>query len=288
MAFTLLSWDHMRAIVILASCCCLAACNSGSIDAASSLPDASVIKLPPGTKPGADTAPGCAGIPVSGVCQQGVAVYCDAADDVVRRVECTELGQECVIDPNSGARCTSIDTGGTRVPGMPCGGVVDVVGVCTADGTAVWCDVESDQIVSWSCVQNQRECMVDDCAFGAYCCQGGGTSSPANECESLGFYGECAGTTARYCSGSDTLIEIDCAVQGNACALDICAEGAYCCTQDDYAAACQAMGTQGRCGGPDNNTVLRCDGAGLIQRMDCGSTGGTCVVDQCGQGAQCC
>lgn len=263
----------------------LAGCSpTGTISAEQQ--DAAPIKLPPQGKPGGDTVDGCNGVPASGRCLDGVAMYCDVANGYLRQVDCRALGQECVVDPSRGASCEDLGSTSTD-EGSPCGGAVDTTGFCSSDGTAVWCDEQSDQIVAWDCQQDGLACGVDQCQSGAYCCDDGG-AQPQDECETLGFYGECSGDVARYCTGSDTLVELDCAAQGKACAVDECATGAYCCDPPESPVnECAELGIYGECGGPDNNTVRYCIGDTLYER-ECSTEGESCVLEACFNGAECC
>jgi hypothetical protein len=163
--------------------------------------------------------------------------------------------------------------------------VVGATGYCSADGVAVWCDTTSDQVVSWNCAGSGLDCGVDTCQDGAYCCEN--VSQPSNECPDLGFYGECAGDTARYCN-SDTLIEIDCAARDQVCAVDDCAEGAYCCDPPDPPPdECDTLGGYGECGGAGGNTVRYCI-SGTLYEYECTTAGESCMLDVCFGGAECC
>jgi hypothetical protein len=276
----------MRALVIILWIALAAGCSpTGTIYADQQ--DAAPIKLPPESKPGGDTAPGCNGVPASGRCEGGTAMYCDVAKEDLRQVDCRALGQECVVDPSKGAICQQVTSNGAD-PNQPCGGAVDAKGYCAADGTALWCDVDNNQIVSWNCGQNGLTCGVDACQSGAYCCANPETPPQPTECDTLGFYGECAGDTARYCS-NDTLIERDCAAQGKVCALDECATGAYCCTPPESPVnECAELGVYGECGGAGGNTVRYCIGDTVYENPCNTGAGFTCQLDICFSGAECC
>src|SRR5690606_8643209 len=132
---------------------------------------------------------GCAGVPASGRCEGGVARYCDLASGSLRQVDCRALGQSCVSDPDRGAACVDLGLG-APVQGELCDGLVDRRGVC-AQGAAIWCDADAGQIVAWDCAGSGLSCGVDQCQSGAYCCERQAT--PEDECERLGYYGECSG-----------------------------------------------------------------------------------------------
>lgn len=269
----------MRALVTMSwFILCVGCSPTGSITGDQQ--DASPIKLPPEGKPGGETAPGCDGVPAAGKCENGTAQYCDVANGTLRQVDCRALGQECVVSPSQGASCLAIE-GATPNPGGPCDGVINDKGMCSANGTAIWCDAASNQIVAWSCADDGLACGVDQCQSGAYCCAE--SPPPVNECDTLGFYGECADQVARYCTSNNTLVEIDCQARGKVCALDECATGAYCC--DPPQSECERLGVYGECGGTTGNTARYCIGQTLYER-DCGTD--ICVLDVCFNGADCC
>jgi hypothetical protein len=273
----------MRTAVILVWISILLGCSpTGSISA--DVPDAGAIKLPPTGKPGEDSAPGCEGVTEGGECRDGVALYCDAGSGSLRQVDCRALGLVCAMDPDRGAICADLGNQ-SGDPGSPCGGVVNETGYCSDQGAAVWCDVEGNQVVSWSCGQSGLSCAVNDCQSGAYCCE---DAPQANECPALGFYGECAGNTARYCNSNDTLIELDCTAQGKECVLDVCAEGAYCCSPaNPPPSECDTLGSYGECGGAAGTTVRYCLG-GTLREYECTTAGESCMLDVCFNGAECC
>jgi hypothetical protein len=91
---------------------------------------------------------------------------------------------------------------------------------------ARWCS--AGLVFDIDCTARGQDCMVDTCAQGAYCCDPPPPPDPS-ECDRLGSYGECAGETARWCSGGQ-IIEIDCLAEGRRCEVDTCASGAYCCS----------------------------------------------------------
>src|SRR5512138_3464955 len=90
----------------------LFACAAGAPDPSQSDdddmdPPPPMVKLPPAPKDGSQTSPGCNGIPESGKCEDGVAVYCDVEGDALRRKDCKALGKSCVLDAQMGALCTT-------------------------------------------------------------------------------------------------------------------------------------------------------------------------------------
>lgn len=251
-------------------------------------PDGPPIKLPPEGKPGGDTATACGGVTERGQCQDGVALHCDVIENTLSQVDCAALGQECVIDPDRGAKCVQLNLAEPTDPDAACDGQIDGKGFC-ADGQAVWCDGQSDQIYAWNCAQSGLACAVDECQEGAYCCEAGAPPpdpEQPSECDTLGFAGECAGEVARWCTGSDTLIELDCAARGQVCAFDVCAEGAYCCNPPEEINPCPDLGVYGECGGADGNTMRYCLGENLYETQ-C-QTGESCMLDVCFDGADCC
>src|SRR5205823_4532444 len=134
---------------------------------------------------------------------------------------------------------------------------------------------------------------IDGCAEGAYCCDAPTASDmaapPAQsaECTMLGYAGTCAAQHARWCSGGQ-LFDIDCGARGQACLVDTCAQGAYCCdapatSPPDMAAPastasdCARLGLAGECQG---QTARWCSGGQLIE-IDCAGRTQSCQVDTC-------
>lgn len=254
-------------------------------------PEAPDIKLPPEGKPGGETSNGCEGVTELGECRLGTAVKCNVSDDSLQQVDCAALGQECVIDPDRGAKCTVLDL---PPPGEgPCRGQATAAGSCSAEGAAVWCDVTSNQIYAWTCADSALSCQVDACQSGAYCCPDEGTPPPdPDECETLGFNGECAGMVARWCN-NDTLIELDCEAEGKVCGFDQCAVGAFCCVPPEQPNPCPDIGYYGACrtevDGEGNETTYAdwCESDDTYQFREC-TDGRSCMLDVCFTGAECC
>jgi hypothetical protein len=242
------------------------------------------VKQPPAPKDGSGTVAGCDGIPESGVCQDGVAVYCDLENAELRRKDCKALGKSCVVDGQRGAMCETVTGGGGG--NSTCDTGVTFEGTCGgANGqTATWCDPGSNQTIVWNCAADGLSCQIDDCGFGAFCCGSAPPPPPSNECATLGFYGECSGNTARWCNGNQ-LVEKVCG-NGQTCQLDACADGAYCCNapQQPPQDECSQIGIRGVCTADGNPRW--CSG-GQIQEVTC-ATGRTCQIDVCGEGAFCC
>jgi hypothetical protein len=176
---------------------------------------------------------------------------------------------------------------------------VDYRGYCasaTGNGTpdtAIWCDPATGQTFVVSCAARGQTCQVDGCADGAYCCDSATTVDMAQppamteECDALGYGGECAANGhARWCSGGQ-IVDIDCAARGQTCAVDSCASGAYCCDAPPPPATseCDMLGIAGVC--TSDGHARWCSG-GQIQDVDCGAAGQTCQVDTCATGAYCC
>lgn len=269
---------------LFAAIALLFACNpTGAITG--DPPDVPPIKLPPEGKPGGGTADGCGGVTERGECRDGVAVSCDVASDALRQVDCAALSQQCVFDPDRGVSCRDLGLG---EPGEgPCLGLVSDEGFCAEDGSAIWCDSSSSQIYVWSCAQTGLACAVNECENGVYCCDAMSQPPEPDECERLGFEGECDGQTARWCTGNDTLIELDCESQDKVCALDECATGAYCCNAMPTN-NCEQIGAYGECvadpeGGTSVNYCL-----GDEQNNYACAAGTTCMLDICFSGADCC
>jgi hypothetical protein len=177
---------------------------------------------------------------------------------------------------------------------------VDYRGYCaskTGNGTpdtAIWCDPSTGQTLVVDCGARGQTCQVDGCADGAYCCDAPTppdmAQPPAMDeaCATLGYEGECAAGVARWCSGG-RLFEIDCGGRGQSCAIDECAQGAYCCDAttpppDPTPSECDRLGVAGECAGD----VARWCSGGQIIEMDCAATGQACQVDTCASGAYCC
>jgi len=266
----------LLSILIHVGCAGGAATGENAPDA----PPPPKVKQPPPPKDGTRTAPGCDGIPESGQCRDGVATYCDVDKGELRRKDCKALGQSCLVDTARGAVCGAVMPGGDGP--TTCDTGVTFEGSCTGQ-TAVWCDPESNQTISWDCAGDGLACTVDACAVGAFCC--GSSPSPVNECPALGFAGACEGNTARWCSG-DQLIENACS-NGQTCQLDACADGAFCCDPPDAPPPqneCDQLGVRGIC--TAEGTVRWCNG-GEVDEVTC-LAGHTCQIDLCGDGASCC
>jgi hypothetical protein len=175
---------------------------------------------------------------------------------------------------------------------------VTALGYCSGS-TAIWCDPATGQIITWSCAMDGYACTEWDCADGAYCCgqpqqSMADMAAPAEAsqaCLALGYGGACEGDVASWCDNG-TIYTIDCAARGQACAVDACASGAYCCDQsvppssppDLSEDECTSLGLAGACSGE----VARYCASGVIHEDDCVAKGQTCQVDTCGYGANCC
>lgn len=251
-------------------------------------PPPPMVKQPPMPKDGSSTAPGCEGIPESGVCQDGVATYCDVEGNELRRKDCRALGKSCVVDAQAGAKCEAVEGGGGT--GGACGNGVTNEGSCSGQ-TATWCDEFSGQTIVWDCAGDGLTCQTDTCTTsngtaipGAYCCGAGGAMPPpSNECPALGFAGECNGAgEAKWCNG-DQLVTKTC-TGGQTCQVDACAEGAYCCdVAPPPVSECDQIGFEGVC----TATGPKWCSNGQIMEVSC-SAGTTCQLNVCGTGAYCC
>src|SRR2546423_3206635 len=244
-------------------------------------------KSPPVGTGGGPTAAGCNGVTEKGRCEltdKGqLAVTCDVSANSVRRFDCTAMQKVCVIDSARGAICVNLPsptgdpgskpqdmaqapsstdmarpprdmaqppaprdmaTSPARDMAMPpapmCASGVTYRGYCAsatgtgAADTAIWCDPSTGQTLVVSCAARGQTCAIDGCADGAYCCDGAAAPdmamAPAQsaQCTMLGYAGTCAAQHARWCSGGQ-LFDIDCGARGQACMVDTCAQGAYCC-----------------------------------------------------------
>ncbi len=179
-------------------------------------------------------------------------------------------------------RGTSADAGrqadvdaGTAAPNA-CNGI-DFAGFCSADGTAVWC--EDDRVNTQACAGAGLSCEVGTCfSGGAACC-------PHPACAAVPAGGACVGETVRQCTAG-ALSETDCAASGTSCQLDVCGDGAACCTAEQVAAKCTALGVEGAC--VAGNTAVQFCIDGVVERDVCAS-GQTCKLDDCLPGwAGCC
>jgi hypothetical protein len=228
-------------------------------------------------KEGSGSAPGCDGVTARGECQSGAAVYCDIERGMLRRVDCAALGESCVLDTVRGAVCEDIST--RSVAETPCDSGVSETGFCS-DNTAVYCDTSGDEPVTrvWDCGASDMACVVDGCADGAYCCGDGSQQ----ECGSLDFNGTCDGNVARWC-GALGPKELDCSSLGQTCAVDECAQGAYCCGEPETPDECAEIGWAGVCEG---DSMKFCFDGEIIETQ-C-NAGETCQVDACQSGAACC
>jgi hypothetical protein len=113
---------------------------------------------------------------------------------------------------------------------------VTFLGYCSGT-TAIWCDPSTGQIITWNCAQDAYQCQEYGCADGAYCCDNPAMTpmvdmaAPATispECTALGYEGACEGNVATWCDNG-TVYTIDCDARGQACSVNGCASGAYCC-----------------------------------------------------------
>lgn len=284
-ALDLLKGLTVKRVIISSLIALLGACQpTGTITG--DQPEGPDIKLPPEGKPGGDTNADCEGVTERGECRDGTAFSCNVADNVLQQVDCAALGQECVLDPDRGAKCTVLDL--PPPAEGPCRGQATANGTCSEDGTAIWCDIESNQIYAWTCADSALSCQVDGCENGAYCCQDEGTPPPdPDECETLGFAGECAGMVARWCN-NDTLIERDCESEGKVCAFDECAEGAFCCTPPEQFNPCPDIGFYGACRTePDGIQYADWCFGDTHQFQQCEGER-SCMLDVCFVGAGCC
>lgn len=257
------------------------------------------VKTPPSPKDGSSSAPGCDNIPENGTCEDGVASYCDIADGgsgSLRRKDCKALGKACIIDTARGAICEVVapQAGAGEVI---CDSGADYEGACTGagtTGTAVWCDQNTGQTMTYDCGAEGLECKTNDCAFGAFCCPPAGAPPPpppSAECPAppavgLGFFGECGGpdnNTARWCDG--TALQEEPCLPTEICSVDACADGAWCCPKPEAPVdECATIGIRGVCT-PDGKPRW-CSG-GVVDEVTC-AAGRTCQIDTCGNGAFCC
>jgi hypothetical protein len=287
-------------------------------------------KTPPVGTGGGPTASGCNGVTEKGRCEISdkgqVAVVCDVTGNKLQRFDCSAMQKVCVLDSTRGATCTTLppppppprDMATTTpardmattppprdmatAPAM-CASGVDYRGYCAsatgtgAPDTAIWCDPSTGQTLVVSCAATGKTCQIDGCADGAYCCDSGVSvdmAQPATmdgECDTLGYAGACASGHARWCSGGQ-VIDLDCGARAQDCAVDSCAQGAYCCdatTTNDTPdmttqSECDRLGVAGECAAG----VARWCSGGQIVEIDCASQAQTCEVDTCATGAYCC
>ena len=180
-----------------------------------------------------------------------------------------------------------------------CASGVDYRGYCAsatgtgASDTAIWCDPSTGQTIVVNCGARGQTCQIDGCADGAYCCDSAVSVDMAMppamnaECDALGYAGACEDGHARWCSGGQ-VFDIDCGTRGQDCAVDSCAQGAYCCDAPPppptTTSECDRLGLAGECA----NGVARWCSGGQIMEVDCGAQGQACEVDTCATGAYCC
>lgn len=166
-----------------------------------------------------------------------------------------------------------------------------------ASDTAIWCDPSTGQTLVVDCAARGQTCQLDGCADGAYCCDGATvvpdmamSPSTSAECATLGYAGACSSDGhARWCSRGH-LFDIDCAARGQACVVDGCASGAYCC---DAPATSADMGTVSECdrlgfAGECTGSIARWCSGGQVIEVDCAAKSQTCQVNACATGAYCC
>lgn len=277
------------------------------IDAAAAMDS----KLPPPPNGGGMSTSNCQGVPARGECRGNVVLICDTASNMLRRLDCGAMGKQCVVDTQRGATCESLGGGDGGIPVPPprdggtgpdaapgdggagtprCPFGIDLAGFCWGP-VAIWCDPQTGTTYLWNCAFDGLSCRENDCALGAYCCgaprpDAAVSDAASSECTRLGFRGECAGNTARWCNGSGQIVVLDCTARGQTCQVDTCATGAYCCTPPPPTGdECTRLGIRGECVG---NSARWCDSNGTIHMDDCASLGQTCQVDACAVGAYCC
>lgn len=274
----------------------LGACGAKG-DGGGANPDAAPIKLkvPPVAKDGTSTVASCDGVTARGECREGVATYCDLERETLRKIDCKAQSMDCLVDSARGAICkgfgdmmkpptdpatTCMDTG------------IDRNGFCTGT-TAVWCDKDKNQTVTWDCAADGLSCQKDTCRDGAFCCTADGKDPPGHpdgtdECNGLDFKGTCEGTTAKWCENGK-LRNWDCAASGKSCEKDTCADGSYCCggsAEDE----CSRIGITGICAGNTARICAKSSGKPTpsIQELVC-PAGESCEMFTCsGLGAACC
>lgn len=265
----------------------LAGCSSSVGESPEGTPDARPItfKEPPKPKDGTATKPGCNGVTSRGECQDELAVHCDLDRGLIAKVDCKALNQKCVEDSGRGAICTTLDGGGTT--GSACGPDVSETGLCTAEGSAVFCDTSGAEpkARSWKCSDDGKTCQPPGeggCADHAFCCGG---EEPI-DCQGLDYEGTCDGTVAKWCDPSAGLVKKDCTTTGQRCEEGDCTEGAFCCgaiSGNPEAEACAAVGFLGEC---TNASSGRYCLSGTFQTFTC--TGNTECNTNCGLSAGCC
>lgn len=167
--------------------------------------------------------PSCAtGLTVLGECggEGGqVARWCDEQSQTTQVWNCASDGMACTVDTcATGAFCC----GATPPPPSELCPELGFRGECVDSGRARWC--EGDVLRDITC-EGGDTCQVDACEEGAYCCPPPGG---ADECERLGFDGECTTQgTVRWCRAGEVVEKI---CEGEeTCQVDACTDGAWCC-----------------------------------------------------------
>lgn len=147
--------------------------------------------------------------------------------------------------------------GGGQVP-AGCGNV-SWAGTCSGN-QLTWC--ESNQLKTVDCGSRGKVCGWQDDSVGNNCLQ------PPNECDQLGYAGQCDGSTLRWCEGG-AVKTFNCASTGKVCGWQSDAIGNNCLVPPNE---CDQLGYAGRC---DGSTLRWCEG-GVVKTVDCASRGQGC------------
>jgi len=234
-------------------------------------------KAPPDTTTG-PTASGCNGVTATGRCEISdkgqVAVVCDVAGNQLQRFDCSAMGKTCVIDSARGATCTTLPPPPASMP----------KDMATSPATTDMATAPVPRDMAMAPAPRDMATAPPMCISGVdyrgYCASATGTG---------------AADTAIWCDPTtgQTFV-VSCAVRGQTCQVDACADGAYCCDADvgvDMAQPpamtqeCDQLGYAGACG--SDGHARWCSGGQVID-IDCAARGQTCAVDSCASGAYCC
>ena len=211
---------------------------------------------------------GCGDIDFEGVCDGEIARWCG---DGLQELDCASRGQRCVEnDCADGAYCC----GESAVEEVDECLMLGLDGICTEEGKVRFCPGHA--VEEYKCDAGQT-CQVGACSTGAECCD---PPVVVDECATLGYQGECAGDTSRWCLGGQVK-ERDCAAEGMKCEFFPDGFGAVCIDAED---PCEEVnGASGVC---DGNVMKFCL-SGEVISDDCGDQ--TCSFDTCEPGlAYCC
>lgn len=161
--------------------------------------------------------------------------------------------------------------------------------------TAVYCDLDRDQVRRVDCEALGENCIVD-VARGAVCDkvdEEDPGNTPTSPCSDTGVSvaGFCTSSSAVYCDteGAQPVTTTwDCEAEGMVCGVGTCYDdGASCCPNTSQPAP-EECGTLSFAGVCENGTAKWCDAVDGPLEKNCTAAGQRCETDTCADGAYCC